>query len=151
MRIRDIRINQWRHFEHIGLTLDDDARLVCIVGANGTGKSHLLELIAACAHRLGISSGIEIPRGDPFSDPRDFSLTFFLAEGVIEAIDPGLHANASFAEWDRTLTITSRALPGDALERIEAGGVAHPDQRLQFARDVIAMLRQSQSVHSFVA
>ena len=32
------------------LNLDGEAPLICVVGANGTGKSHLLELIAACAH-----------------------------------------------------------------------------------------------------
>src|SRR5438477_11793671 len=96
MRIRNITISRWRHFENIQLQLDQDAGLVCIVGANGTGKSHLLELIAACAHRLGLSQGVEIPRGDPFSDPHDFSLKFHLAEGVSEAIDEGLSNNESF-------------------------------------------------------
>ena len=88
MRIRNIKINQWWYFDNIELRLDDDTGLVCIVGANGTGKSHLLELIATCAHKLGLSQGIEIPRGDPFSDPHDFSLQFYLAEGVSDAIDP---------------------------------------------------------------
>lgn len=54
MRIRHIKISAWRHFANIELALTEDAGLVCIVGANGTGKSHLLELIAACAHRLGL-------------------------------------------------------------------------------------------------
>ena len=94
MRIRTVKINRWRHFENITLQLDDNTGLVCIVGANGTGKSHLLELIAACAHRLGLSQGIEIPRGDPFSDKRDFSLQFFLAIGVSEAVDQGLVSEA---------------------------------------------------------
>lgn len=147
MRIRSIKINQWRHFENIKLQLDGDTGLVCIVGANGTGKSHLLELIAACAHRLGLSQGIEIPRGDPFSDPRDFSLQFFLAEGVSEAVDQGLAGEAAFAEWDRTLTIESRNLPGNNLERIEAGGIGDPNLRIQFATRVIDQLRQTKSVH----
>lgn len=147
MQIRSIKINQWRHFENIKLQLDGDTGLVCIVGANGTGKSHLLELIAACAHRLGLSPGIEIPRGDPFSDPRDFSLQFFLAVGVSEAIDQGLAGEAAFAEWDRTLTIESRNLPGNNLERIEAGGIADANQRIQFATRVIDQLRQTKSVH----
>src|SRR3990170_4140188 len=147
MRIRSIKINQWRHFENIKLQLDGDTGLVCIVGANGTGKSHLLELIAACAHRLGLSPGIEIPRGDPFSDPRDFSLQFFLAAGVSEAVDQGLAGEAAFAEWDRTLTIESRNLPGNNLERIEAGGIADANQRIQFATRVIDQLRQTKSVH----
>ena len=147
MRIRTIKINQWRHFENIKLQLDGDTGLVCIVGANGTGKSHLLELIATCAHRLGLSQGIEIPRGDPFSDPHDFSLQFFLAVGVSEAVDIGLAGEAAFAEWDRTLTIESRNLLDNNLERIEAGGIADANQRGLFAKKVIDQLRQSQSVH----
>ncbi len=147
MRIRHIQINQWRHFQNIELTLGDDARLVCIVGANGTGKSHLLELIASCAHRLGISPGIEIPRGDPFSDPHDFSLTFFLAENVSSAIDPGLHSNESFSQWDRTLTITSRSLPNTRLEETKAGGIADQDRSVRFAGAVVDGLRQSTDVH----
>ncbi|MCL4218910.1 MAG: AAA family ATPase, partial [Candidatus Hydrogenedentes bacterium] len=96
MRIRNIRIVSWRNFENICLELGDEAGLVCIVGANGTGKSHLLELIAACAHRLGVSQGIEIPRGDPFSDPHDFSLEFYLAEGVSSAVEALLADNTTF-------------------------------------------------------
>jgi Predicted ATPases len=100
VRIRSIRIGAWRNFEGIELKLDDDARLICVVGANGTGKSHLLELISACGHRLGLSPGIEIPRGDPFSDPHDFSLQFYLAEGVTDAIDQGLAGEPEYKEWD---------------------------------------------------
>ena len=111
MRIRSIRIGQWRHFENIELQLDDDTALVCLVGANGTGKSHLLELIAACAHKLGLSQGVEIPRGNPFSDPHDFSLQVYLAEGTSDSIDLNLQHKTEFAEWDRTLSISSRNGP----------------------------------------
>lgn len=43
LRIRDIKISSWRNFENLKLNLEEDTGLVCIVGANGTGKSHLLE------------------------------------------------------------------------------------------------------------
>ena len=112
MRIRKIKIRRWRHFKNVELELSDEAALVCLVGANGTGKSHLLELIAACAHRLGLSQGIEIPRGDPFNDPHDFSLQFYLANGVSDAVDVGLSRQQQFPQWDRTLTIQDRR--GDA-------------------------------------
>lgn len=147
MRIRRIQISQWRHFEDIELTVDDDTGLVCIVGANGTGKSHLLELIAACAHRLGLSQGVEIPRGDPFSDTHDFSLQFFLAEGASEAIEQGLAGQPAFNEWDRTLTIRSQSLPNRRSTSIVAGGISDTNQRSQFAGQVVAQLQQSKSVH----
>lgn len=147
MRIRNIRIGKWRHFENIELQLDDDTSLVCVVGANGTGKSHLLELIAACAHRLGLSQGIEIPRGDPFSDPHDFYLRFYLAEGVSDVVDKSLTVEPAYQEWDRTLTIQDRNFPGNSHNTITAGGIADTNQSIQFAKRVIDQLRQSKEVH----
>jgi predicted ATPase len=147
MRIRNIRIGIWRHFENIELKLEDNTNLVCLVGANGTGKSHLLELIAACAYKLGLSPGFEIPRGDPFSDPHDFSLQFYLAEGVSDAVDQSLKGEEVFQQWDRTLTIEDRNLPDNSLSRITAGGIANENQSIQFAKSVIDRLRQSKEVH----
>lgn len=147
MRIRRVEIRQWRNFENIELQLDQAAALVCVVGANGTGKSHLLELIAACAHHLGLSAGISNSRGNPFSDPHDFELQFFLAEGVSEAVE-GLANEAAFAQWDRTLTIRSRGnLPGEAVNRISAGGIADEHQSGQLARQVVARLSQTKEVN----
>src|SRR4051812_32055075 len=145
MRIRNIQIRGWRHFENIALELPDDAPLVCIVGANGTGKSHLLELIAACAQRLGLSQGVEIPRGDPFNDAHDLSLQFFMAQGVSEAVE-NVAAEPAAAGWDRTLTITSQRSPTIQFTRIEAGGLAEP-HNADVAGRVVDELRRSQSVH----
>lgn len=147
MRIREIKIRQWRHFENIEMELTEDSGLVCIVGANGTGKSHLLELIASCAHRLGLAPGVEIPRGDPFSDPHDFSLQFFLAEGVSDAVDNGLSHCPGYSEWDRTLTIEDQKGLGRNESRTIAGGVSDPDQANHFAQQVVNALRQTQQVH----
>ena len=147
MRIRKIKIQHWRHFKNVELELSDEAALVCLVGANGTGKSHLLELIASCAHRLGLSQGIEIPRGDPFNDPHDFSLQFYLASGVSDAVDIGLSNQPQFAQWDRTLTIQDRR--GEAGNRnwILAGGITDQTESINFAAQVVNALEQSQEVH----
>jgi len=147
MRISDIEIQQWRHFRNLKLYVDEDAGLVCIVGANGTGKSHILELIAACAHRLGLAQGIEIPRGDPFSDPHSFCLRFHVAAGVSGAIDLGLAQEKAFGAWDRTLYIEDRNIPPDHISRISAGGINDPQQSLDFAQKVIEQLNNSKEVH----
>lgn len=146
MRIRSISVVKWRHLNNIQLQLDHDAALVCIVGANGTGKSHLLELIAACAHRLGLSQGVDIPRGDPFSDDHELSLQFFLAPGVSSAVDDDLSSHAAYGSWDRTLTIQSVRKPGDASTCIYAGGLGDNDRK-QFAEKVVQRLGTSKSVH----
>jgi len=147
MRIRHIKINAWRHFSNIELTLTEDAGLVCIVGANGTGKSHLLELIAACAHRLGLSQGVETPRGDPFSDEHDFSLSYFLAEGVSDAVDKELTSAPGFGQWDRTLLVHSRRALGSHVQSIKAGGISDETMSADLAGKVITQLRNSKSVH----
>lgn len=147
MRIRHIKIVAWRHFANIELSLAGDAGLVCIVGANGTGKSHVLELISACAHRLGLSQGIEIPRGDPFSDEHEFSLQFYLAQGVSDPIDRGLAEEPAFVAWDRTLTIKSTKSAGRHLQEITAGGIADSGESTNFAQRVVQALNQSQDVH----
>lgn len=146
MRIRNISIAYWRHLSNIQLQLDDDAALVCIVGANGTGKSHLLELIAACAHRLGLSQGVDIPRGDPFSDDHELSLQFYLAPSVSSAVDNDLSSHADFGSWDRTLTIQSVRKPGHTSTRIYAGGLTESACE-QFAQNVVQRLGTSKSVH----
>ena len=147
MRIRNITIRGWRHFENIEIQLEDDTGLVCIVGANGTGKSHMLELIASCAHKLGVSQGVEIPRGDPFSDFHDFSLQFFLAEGVSDTVDQGIVELPNNADWDRTLTIHCQRSNEINEMRIIAGGIGDATQGEEFARPVVQLLKQSTEVH----
>lgn len=147
MRIRRIHIRNWRHFSNIELSLREDAKLVCIVGANGTGKSHLLELIATSAHRLGLSNGVDIPRGDPFNDAHNIVVVFYLAEGVSDVIDTGLTNEGTYAEWDRTLTITSVRDGNVHHTEIRAGGVTDPAAQINFANTVIDLLRASQDVH----
>ena len=148
MRIRNIRIKRWRNFENIELQLDHDTGLVCIVGANGTGKSHLLELIATCAHKLGLSEGVEIPRGDPFSDQHEFCLQFYLAEGIGDDIDSKLQQESAFFKWDRTLTINSENGPEIGCETtIRAGGITDTNESENFAQRVVKQLGQSNAVH----
>ena len=143
MRVRQIHVRKWRHFSGIKLDVEHDARLICVVGANGTGKSHLLELISACAHRIGLTPGVEIPRGDPFTDEHDFTVQIRISDGVNEAVDKGLSSDPLFPEWDRTLTIES-AKPGTT--RIIAGGLVE-NGGTEFATKVVQQLRQSKNVH----
>ena len=136
MRIREIYIKRWRHFENISLSLDDEAALVCIVGANGTGKSHLLELIAACAHRLGLSQRIEIPRGDPFRHQHEFSLRFYLSDEFDEEFESAISTIEGFVDWDRTLNISSSKDDNFASTTIEGGGIVDVNQKLTFAQEL---------------
>ena len=115
MRVRKIEIARWRNFENVSISLADNTSLVCLVGSNGTGKTHILELISACAHHIGLSAGINIPRGNPFEDTdHDFSLEVFLARGVSTALDATFGEAADHVAWDRTLRVTSRRLANES-------------------------------------
>jgi predicted ATPase len=148
VRIRSIQIANWRHFQNIHIQIGAELGLVCIVGANGTGKSHLLELIGACAHKLGLSPGIGSSRGDPFSDQHDFSLEFYVAPGVSDTIDTGLASHAGFDEWDRTLKLVSYrdSVKGHSIEII-AGGVSDPHGGQHLAAQIVQRLSSSEELY----
>lgn len=142
MRIRKIEIKEWRNFRDISIDLPEEASLVCLVGANGTGKTHILELISACAHHLGLSSGIEIPRGNPFSDSiRNFSVQIFLAPRVSSTLDALVASTQGFDTWDRTLTVEGPK------STISVGGISDAALSQKLAKQVVTALRDLEEVH----
>ena len=149
MRIQLIRVTRWRHFENIEIVVPDDSSVVCLVGSNGTGKSQLLELIAACALRIGISQGFSAVRGDPTTEDAVFEVRFYIACGTVGPLDPmdpqmALPADCEGARenWDRTITVRR---DGKQLDLI-AGGI--PDeQNKMFARWLLTIIQSSESVH----
>ena len=142
LRIRKIEITEWRNFRNIVIELPDDASLVCIVGANGTGKTHILELISACAHHIGLSSGIEIPRGNPLADPvKNFAIELFLARGVSEALDTPFDTPELYQAWDRTIRFEGQS------QTVIAGGIDDINHANRFAQQVVVRLSQSREVH----
>ena len=139
MRIREIKISRWRNFREVNIEPPADAPLVCLVGANGSGKSHILELISAAAHHVGLSSGIDIPRGDPFKDlERDFTIEFYLAKGVSAALDRVPDENDSWKSWDRTILIHG----ADGMMR--AGGLIDDNASKGFTDRLAKNLRSSE-------
>lgn len=147
MRIRHIKIERWRHFQGVECDLPDNAPIICIVGGNGTGKSQILELIAACAQRIGLTPGLELLRGDPFNEEASFKVVFLIARDTIPTIDGDggypAHLNSQRESWDRTLTIESS--PAVSV-RITAGNVS-PDHSEDFAQVIIRLIQKSSSVH----
>jgi predicted ATPase len=148
VRIQHIKIERWRHFEGVAFSLPENAPIVCIVGGNGTGKSQILELIAACAQRIGLTPGVENTRGDPFSENATFEVSFFVAHDSIANVDqvgayPEGPLREDYETWDRTLVIRSREGQG---WHLLAGGV--PEERSNhFAQYTVQIIQQSASVH----
>jgi predicted ATPase len=111
MKIRHLKVSGWRNFKDIELRIPDEARVVCLVGENGSGKSNLLELIGALAAAIGISPGIELHRGDPLSDAHSVQATFHLGIPLDTILtNPAdvswVHSNN--IRWDGSITILSK-------------------------------------------
>src|SRR4051794_33404543 len=68
LRIVELDIALWRNVRGLHLVVPEEASIICLVGANGSGKSGLLDLVAGVAWRLGLATGFHQSRGEPFSD-----------------------------------------------------------------------------------
>lgn len=147
MRITKIEIDHWRHFRNFTLAIDEQSKLICIVGANGTGKSQLLDLIAACATNLGLSHGMDTPRGNPLGDPHRFKLHFHLSPEIIRDVEDHIRRLDIFDSWDRTVIVDSEKTSGVSELRLRVGGIRNPDDNKQLAAYVTNAIRKSQDVH----
>lgn len=141
MKILNIRISEWRHFKDIEIAVPEDAPVVCLVGGNGTGKSQIMELIAAAAQRVGLTEGYSGYRGDPFNEESDVEITFQVAVGLFPNLEILLEKNPS-AIWDRTLTVRKKKY--GATEIVDGNGSS---DHHAFLREIIGAIRQSASVH----
>jgi len=152
MRIVDIKIEQWRNFSNVRIQAPEDATLVCLIGENGTGKSNILELISAVAHRLGISPGIEIPRGDPFSEPHSFSVSIRFNETIGSLLDEQQvqHYTQIGISWNGVLTVTSnKNEQGQHNHQLFAHGDGSEEivQRVNLAAQLIGKLHERKNTH----
>lgn len=136
-------VTAWRNLRDVDLVVDDDASLVCLVGENGTGKSAVLELLAAAAHHLGIAQGVEIARGNPLEEEHAIQV-----DVQVPVADLALPENLtteiaqSGQPWDGHLRlVSSRTADGQQGQTITAEGV--PDGiTQQLGQTVVTLLRQ---------
>lgn len=150
MRIIDINIEHWRNFNNVRIQAPEDATLVCLVGENGTGKSNILELISAVAHRLGVSPGIEIPRGDPFGEPHSFSVAIKFNETVESLLSEGQvqQFDNNGVNWNGLLEIISnKNEQGQHTQKITAHGDGDEGHRVNLANQIIQKLNERKNTH----
>ena len=144
MHIVRLSINQWRNLRDVDLDVQDQPTLVCLIGENGTGKSAVLELLSAASHHLGISPGVELPRGDPFADEHDLSVLAQVPADDLLLQDEALRNTvlATGSSWAGELRLTSRGGPTCSLTiSVTAEGLSPPhDQRV--GQHVVELLRQ---------
>jgi hypothetical protein len=135
MRVKSIEIVRWRHFQNIEIRPPLENSVVCLVGGNGTGKSQILELLAACSARIGLSPGVENRRGDPFVDNAEFEIIFDVDERALPSLDLD---NDIFKRWDKTISVRKR----DSLVEAVATGLSASE-----TKHIIKFIKGSPSVH----
>lgn len=109
MRFERVRIERWRNFEGIELDVPSEAKTLCLVGENGSGKSNILEFLSMAAHVVGISSGIDLARGDPRQEEHEAEVTLrytgILGESIVTETRRRLEGPAQ--AWDGSITLRS--------------------------------------------
>ncbi|HLO64979.1 MAG TPA: AAA family ATPase [Azonexus sp.] len=144
MKIKRLKINHWRHFEGVEITVPDNATLVALIGENGVGKSSILDIVNSAAHHLGLAAGIDIPRGDPFSDTHDLSMEVFLghdAHGLLAPDVVNTYKELGL-EFDGRLSFISVKNPEKDNKLVFLTSYGKIPNSVQFAKVLIEALRQ---------
>lgn len=144
MRIVRLSINRWRNLRDVDLEVQDEPSLVCLVGENGTGKSAVLELLSAASHHLGISQGVELNRGDPFSQEHDVTVLAQVPADDLLLQDEALtnEIQAAGGSWTGGLRLTSMlGSAGSQTRSVTAEGIPPPHDQ-QVGERVVERLRQ---------
>lgn len=152
MRFTEISIVKWRNFRDIRIQIPYEVPLICLTGDNGAGKSNLLELLSSGAVRLGIASGIDFSRGDPFNEEHEMSLSLDLRELRNTDLQDHILAYGSGAEnWDWTLVLQSVSQMRNGQHHAEPSVIAGGIDSQSVSNDVVNLARtaiqQAREVH----
>jgi predicted ATPase len=161
VRITELHIEEWRNLRDVHVEVPADARLLSLVGSNGTGKTNLLELLSYAASQFGLSPGgratqrVSPPERSGFrlvlDVSEDFELNLHEVSRMFGAAQPEL-----VEAWDRTLTLWRLAFvpsspppgipEGVAGDYVLAGGVPAP-QAHPFGAAVVGSIAAKQELN----
>lgn len=150
MRIVNVEVSKWRNLEGVALAVPSEARLVCLVGENGSGKSTVLELISYAAHHLGLSSGVESPRGDPSQDDHEFRVTAVLPQEIADSVCAEVEPSGSLS-WDGTIQLESARNPQTGQRLLKrAVGIQESYAGMLAERAISRMRARSETQHLYL-
>jgi predicted ATPase len=150
VKLTRVKIEQWRNFRAVDINVPADASLVSLVGENGTGKSNILEFIAAACVTFGLATGAEQRRGDPFAEPHEAEFVLALppryGEGLATQVLPDDVAGC-LDEWDGTLILQTKRDDAGPSSQVYAGGLPPGHPREWLASTLLATLRQEHEIY----
>lgn len=122
LRLQHLRLTQWRSFAALALEVDD--RPVVLAGANGAGKTNILEAISTLGPGRGMR-GAELgelghrPAGQGQESGADWAVAAFGCDGAGEAFRVGVGLERDSGTARRVARIDGRAAtPGEIAERL---------------------------------
>lgn len=169
MRVSRIRVERWRNLRDLTIELDPDADFICLVGENGTGKSHLLDLLHFAGHHFGLIEGLTSKRQPPYvtEEPYRVEVRLTLGSEWREYLSqPPAALGAAYDAWNGDLVFESygdKKDPADpvpdaphgaggtssatyyAWHRVLAAGLDEPDS-YALGQQVVQRLREAPEV-----
>lgn len=119
MRVTRVRVRGWRNLADIEIVVPPEARFICLVGENGTGKSSILELLTWAAHHLGLAPQANMRRVAPTiptGSEHEIEITVALdpSDGFrAELAQPHPPQSLGVEAWNGELTFWTRTWAGE--------------------------------------
>lgn len=147
MRLTRIRINFWRNFRNIEIDVPKESTLVALIGENGVGKSSILDIINSACHRFGMSAGVDIPRGDPFSDEHDFEIDAVISKTEREILPASTIESFSMMglTFDGRISIFSKNSSGTNISKLFLTEFPDHPGSTEFAEKLVQELRSKET------
>jgi predicted ATPase len=146
LKIVRLKVGMWRNFKNVEIIVPKEATLVALIGENGVGKSSILDIINSAAHRLGLSAGVDIPRGDPFNDTHEFLVDAIISKDDRNLLTP--HEVEDFANvgliFDGGVSIHSILRNGERTVKTYLTKFSEHPQSHVYAERLIEALKQKE-------
>lgn len=117
MKISRIQVDRFQKIRDLDFTVPPEPSLMCLTGANGSGKSSLFKLISMAVGAIGLGGDSQdwagVPHGGKFSvifDFSDESAEFWDKRGE-DSWAKGFSGEDLIAGWDRTISVELSAEP----------------------------------------
>jgi predicted ATP-binding protein involved in virulence len=148
MRFTRIQINKWRNFTEIELIVPKEATLVALIGENGVGKSSILDILNSASHHLGLSAGVDIPRGDPFQDEHDLRIDVVISREITTLLTEQEinHYNEQGITYDGCISIVTVKSPDRNERKIFLTNFEANPLASNFANEVVQALRTKEDI-----
>lgn len=144
MKITKLNIIKWRAFNNIEINIPKESTLIALIGENGVGKSSILDIVNTAAHHLGLASGVDIPRGNPFNDEHEIKIDFYINPNIkIELRDSTWKKIAADFNFDGEILFISQNTKGNHTHNVFIKNLPYDRLNTEISDGIINSLRSN--------